>query len=1133
MPARNILLLSLIVDDVGGTNITLNWNLYYHFRIDEASLQLLQRQARKLHSLAVSLETWDESNYGKLINFCDRGSLEKVKKMWNFYGTERNESELSRFEEHFEACIQKSNQHKAHMGVGMNLTGFRSSNPAGLHSINDLDSLHNHYWQYGSVELNQSRLSHAVRANPMFASLEEHVVMHYGTDPLLGFHLATAFAPLLPTSPLFLSSAESKLGRVVEAAKSEFRLWTISFRRHLKSVNLRFFVGDALAFSHYLQRLNNAQWSSAPQLYRDRFHFEPLMLDGVIDAQSTNSPLKFTVIDTSNLIDHLGALNLLVATAPLLAHDVSATLYTEKLVRSDSTYISLFEGLLCGSLPTVSMLLGLTPADFVTNTSAISTGDELLLDATIQSVQDKTVERGQLFTRNAWKRPIRMDNDLIDENALKRIKFDPVGLSAILYHIYLRMFENEDVTQMLSNVTMGKLQKFSTPNYQRASFVAFISILRITVSVDWGRTIDDLLDRIGNNASHLMTKNYIQELYVWLHLFGIYSVDTLKRPLNSPGTDLKNNDLRDWKNIPPIVCVTLMVPRERLAAFTKRDVMEIGTPPLHCLVQGSSNGRPWQNAFGAIQTGFGEVMSHGTPFSVSFEVKVIEDRLAWSGRSPLLVSFYAPTWMLLLQPRIASVELGIQSTPQSTQAFIGTLGLQLTVYRTSLSDTDHVYISKNLPNQSADLSISNFPACDTVRPDGIDSPANTTITAVVNSTMAKITSMTGRSEIVSTNHKNTLQAGGQVTSVSKTPFNFTVSVHPGLNIAVDFALPMLDSGLKIKVARKSSYIELITQVADPADWPAFLSFTYPIFVDSDTITNWNIPYLNLSLLPCLDEKQQARLAWLTTHTSMMFSASERSLRNNPQQQASTGVRTRVEFKDSLFSFFMHYSGLQGRRACVFGLNCPTDGGVHILFFVSCLRLDLSNRTAVLDAAALPLYDILMPRITSFLGKLTNSGSLCQIRVTEPEMHLWKQVLPAFVERCRTWTHKADCEYLTERRVPLSVEKGQRLLCSCGDGIMPSDYFRGVPEWDEVARYTVRTAISPCFSAPIFENGHKIEDLKKEAQENKAKLCASCDRDKAVNRSSLLICSRCHTARYCSQKCQRADWKKHKKVCMST
>jgi hypothetical protein len=190
----------------------------------------------------------------------DYGSLEKVREMWSFYGIERKGKELSSFKEHHEACIRKSNQHKARLGTGINLTGFRSSSPAHLHSIDDLDALHKHYWEYGSTDLDQSTPLLAVYANPMFMSLDDNVVLHYGTDPLLGFHLATAYVPLAPTSPLFRPSIGlTPLENVVEAAKSEFHSWATSFRKYAHSATLRFFVGDALAFSQSLQHRSNAE----------------------------------------------------------------------------------------------------------------------------------------------------------------------------------------------------------------------------------------------------------------------------------------------------------------------------------------------------------------------------------------------------------------------------------------------------------------------------------------------------------------------------------------------------------------------------------------------------------------------------------------------------------------------------------------------------------------------------------------------------------------------------------------------------------------------------------------------------------------------------------------------------------
>jgi hypothetical protein len=60
-----------------------------------------------------------------------------------------------------------------------------------------------------------------------------------------------------------------------------------------------------------------------------------------------------------------------------------------------------------------------------------------------------------------------------------------------------------------------------------------------------------------------------------------------------------------------------------------------------------------------------------------------EDKNGWTGSSPLIVSFYAPIWLVLLEPENAIIAFGIQSTPQSTMTFVKTLGLDMNVYDTT------------------------------------------------------------------------------------------------------------------------------------------------------------------------------------------------------------------------------------------------------------------------------------------------------------------------------------------------------------------------------------------------------------------------------------------------------------------
>jgi len=154
--------------------------------------------------------------------------------------------------------------------------------------------------------------------------------------------------------------------------------------------------------------------------------------------------------------------------------------------------------------------------------------------------------------------------------------------------------------------------------------------------------------------------------------------------------------------------------------------------------------------------------------------------------------------------------------------------------------------------------------------------------------------------------------------------------------------------------------------------------------------------MRLDYLPILDVDQERKLQWLVIHASSMFTAHEHRLRGEPAISSPEEVRSQLGFKDSLFSILMHFTGLQGGLEHIFSISDPRGGGVQILLFVSSLRLDLSNRTVVLDAAALPLQDDLMPQITDFLQALTYRG-FCTIVADEAEL---RHALPAWVERCR-------------------------------------------------------------------------------------------------------------------------------------
>jgi hypothetical protein len=307
--ARNILIFSLIVDDENGSNSGSIWDIYYHFFLGDSAL--LIAQSKKLCSLAVSMKSWQDGKYGKLLRFCDQGTFNMVRQVWSsHFISDLTQSEKKDYDRRFEIGLEKAVKARlAHNASAIVLTGLRSAAPASLQALQDLPKLHQHFWDYGT----SGEELRVKNPNPMFASMvTDMFTLHYGLDPLLGFHLATAYVPLTPKLPLHPQhSKSSRIHKVTDAARLQWTAWTAAFRKaSSESVTLRFFAGDALAFCHTLQYAKIGKGDVDANWYRRQYKLETLILDGEDYRQGT-APLSFDVIDTSNLVDHIGVTNVL------------------------------------------------------------------------------------------------------------------------------------------------------------------------------------------------------------------------------------------------------------------------------------------------------------------------------------------------------------------------------------------------------------------------------------------------------------------------------------------------------------------------------------------------------------------------------------------------------------------------------------------------------------------------------------------------------------------------------------------------------------------------------------------------------------------------------------------------------
>ena len=120
--------------------------------------------------------------------------------------------------------------------------------------------------------------------------------------------------------------------------------------------------------------------SSLEYMYAAPWSVTELVLDGgdYSKGGESSAPLSFNVIDTSNLTDYVGLLNLLIVAAPLLFNHPSSTLYTEMILASGEDATKRFMDLVCADISAISLLLGLVPTEYAAGFTTHSNAHEII-----------------------------------------------------------------------------------------------------------------------------------------------------------------------------------------------------------------------------------------------------------------------------------------------------------------------------------------------------------------------------------------------------------------------------------------------------------------------------------------------------------------------------------------------------------------------------------------------------------------------------------------------------------------------------------------------------------------------------------------------------------------------------------
>lgn len=498
-----------------------------------------------------------------------------------------------------------------------------------------------------------------------------------------------------------------------------------------------------------------------------------------------------------------------------------------------------------------------------------------------------------------------------------------------------------------------------------------------------------------------------------------------------------------------------------------------------------------------------------------------------------------------------------------------------------------------------------------------DADGHPVFTASFDVTSGTLKTVTGHLDFIADEDKRVLADRSVPISLKQSsPWTIDIVLGSGAKKLVKslvFPTPVLGKGSKTRIARTSGYIEVIAPAildrrsaiaAGVLDGYIFPTVLQPVDADASASSSQlipvplNCPAVNLDSLPILSISDTSRLTFLSTLASSIFSPRELRVRNAAMEQGlpeSDWGSARLTLKESLHTMLIIAAGLQVGQTGLFALSgsgSSSSDGRHILIFVSAIRLDCSAQSGggiVIDAAVLPITrDLLATKkptntdaakteeeedIHSFLI-LLRTLECVDLTITDAELALWKSLLPSFAERCRgsssgsTYSHSPTCEYLTTGHIPLSLKKGDPILCTCGLGRFPPSYLP-LPLWDTVAsRYSTRVAISlpycspsaekvvfdPLLAKKIAERG--LEDALMVKTEERCRYCgkgeeelvnelkakggetatAGCGKDKDKDKDGVEVlrrCGRCLKVRYCSMECQRRDWKNHRGECVES
>lgn len=781
-----MILFTLVVDNHFPENVSQVWNIFYHFFLDKASLELLTSQCRKLLELSQDMEAWYSGPYSRFLRISSSFTLSEMRKYWTAY-VETNT--VGSFKNRFVSGMKDAAE------KGGDGPMIRSAGPLLTESLGPLRAAYKQFWKTGLSSLDQNVIKSATHVNPTFAhSIQGSGFMaHYTTMPVSAFHLAPAF-----TSVQLSPSARPVGERIFSTMSDQFLKWCMAFRGAILrqptercSVIIRLLVGDAFSACYTLQSYSRDGLRTANHRV-SHWRAESLILNEVdYDLEGQNiSPRTFNVIDTSNLSDHLGLVNIIVAASPLLTRSSTSSLNTETLLAIGENATTAFSQNMFGDVVTLSLLLDITPCSFVSAVTSYSNTHDIILHLA-------TKGESQFHERLFWKLPSFIEQAVAIPDIVP-LSFEAPTLARLLFSVYLKMFHFENITTQFRRLSLGNPQEPDFVHYDRLSFALLLQAVMRRTYVDWQDVFRILLDFIRNDRTLPVGSNQYHDLIAQLDALGMYSA-THFYPYGGLMDDSKTAHrtipcLKDWDNVPPLLYITLAVPREKMGVLGE---VNVGNPNLMVTIRSNN----YLNSFIIIQSTFGTVVKGDSPDTAVIKA----DPQGGKGNGSVLVSFRVPVSTLVLSVD-ARITLNVQSTVASSR-LIPRLGMYLELYETPFEDKDRVWVTRHPPQCISQTPGAVLYGAGRNAEKGI---ADSMISASVSPDAERLTHLTFRRDFTEPGAKEKLMDRSlEIKTAQTSPCGLLLSIGTALHIPITYPWPVEGSKTKLRVARQSGYIEVL------------------------------------------------------------------------------------------------------------------------------------------------------------------------------------------------------------------------------------------------------------------------------------------------------------------------------------